>query len=256
MKRAKRSFSYTERYAVWHCYEKRCWHCNEPLRLVETTVDHVLPESLLDDEMKLTQLLHQYGLPQDFNINGYENWLPCCHRCNQKKGNKPPAFIPGNKLIFDTLQRKAYEAERLALSVSLNAHKDEVFKTIFAALEGQTISLRDLDALLEAFIDDPTKAGLPDNYTLLDSGYWVREDQIAREDECRCERNACVGRSGKVYCYFPSSLSPWVITSGLYWRCYDEIISCPRCSGQHKRGHIGRENVCGQPYRNQKTQSD
>lgn len=256
MKRRKRKFSYPERYAVWHCNGGICGWCHEPLRLVEVTVDHVLPESLLDDEVKRKAIFHEYGLPKDFNINGYENWLPCHNHCNQRKGNRTLGFVPAYRAEIERLMQRARQAERTARKVSSNATKDKVFKTIFAALEKQTITVRDLDELLTAFVEDPAKAGVPDDVIILDSGYWVPRDEIVREGTCRCERNACVGQTNKVYCYFQSSLPLWVINTGLFWRCYDEIICCPRCSNQHKRGHIGKESVCARPYPNQEAQSD
>ena len=256
MNRRKRRFSYPERYAVWHCNGKRCWWCVEPLRLVEVTIDHVLPESLLDDEDKRQAVLREYGLPKDFNINSYENWLPCHNHCNQSKTNNSPAFVPGNKAILDALREGADKAERVARSVSSNVAKDKVFKAIFAALERQTISVRDLDELVEAFAHDPIKAGVPSDFIILDSGYWIPRSEIVREGLCRCENVTCVGQNRKVYCYFQASLSPWVINTGLFWRCYDEVVICPRCSKPHKRGHIGREEVCGQPYTYQETQTD
>jgi hypothetical protein len=256
MARSKRKFSYGERYAIWYCNEQRCWWCKEPLRLAEVSVDHVLPESLLDDDGARQRTLTEYGLPDDFNINGYENLLPCHIHCNQSKGDKVPAFVPGNKVILDTLKQKAHEVERTVRSVSLNVAKDKVFKAIFVALERQTLSIRDLEDLLHAFVFDPAKAGLSDNVIILDSGYLIQREQIVREGTCRCERDACVGHNHKIYCYFQSSLSPWVINTGLFWRCYDEIITCPRCSGRHKRCHIGRRDFCDRPYLNQETQSD
>jgi hypothetical protein len=39
---SKHSFSASERYAVWLHHEKRCWLCEEPLRLLETTIEHYL----------------------------------------------------------------------------------------------------------------------------------------------------------------------------------------------------------------------
>ena len=254
--RRKKRFSYSERYAVWYTNEQRCWWCKEPLRLVEVTVDHVLPESLLDDRDKRETILVEYGLPKDFNINGHENWLPCHHHCNQSKGSRPPSFVPGIKVIFDSLQRTAGKAARIASEVSSNVTKDRVFKTVFTALERQAISIRDLGDLYEAFLYDPQKAGVPEDVIVLDNGYWFRKDKIVRQGTCRCERNSCVGRNDKVYCYFPSSLSSWVIEKGLFWRCYDEVVVCTRCSRQHKRGHSGRNGVCGRPYLNQGRQSD
>jgi hypothetical protein len=110
--------------------------------------------------------------------------------------------------------------------------------------------------LLQAFVTDPANAGVPDDVIILDSGYWVPRDQIVREGICYCERNTCVDSRDKVYCYFQAWHSPWVVNTGLFWKCYDEIIPCPRCSGQHKRGHIGREGACGRPYLNQEAQHD
>jgi hypothetical protein len=47
-----------------------------------------------------------------------------------------------------------------------------------------------------------------------------------------------------------------IVNKGLFWRCYDEFITCPRCSRKHKRGHIGSEDICGKPYLNQEAQND
>jgi hypothetical protein len=256
MARRKRRFSYAERYAIWLCNERRCWLCKEPLRLWEVTVDHVLPESLRDDEDERQKILTDYGLPKNFNINGYENWLPCHNHCNQSKSNKAPEFIPGNKMILDGLARKASEMEKIARSVASNVAKDKVFKTIFAALEGQAISMHDLDGWLQAIVEDPVKAGVPGDVIILDSGYWTPRDQIEREGYCRCDREACVDRSSKAFCYFTKSLSPWVKNAGLFWKCYDETITCTRCSGRHKRGHVGLEGVCGRPYLDQDMRCD
>ncbi|MDA8136036.1 MAG: hypothetical protein M0T82_15555 [Desulfobacteraceae bacterium] len=91
---------------------------------------------------------------------------------------------------------------------------------------------------------------------LLDSGSKVYADQIIREGICTCDRNACVGHEQKVYCYFPVWLSEWVITSGLYWQCYDEEVKCQRCGLFHARGHIGKLGVCNAPFKDQRRQTD
>ncbi|XXX78716.1 hypothetical protein WMF30_08060 [Sorangium sp. So ce134] len=256
MTQAKRRFSYAERYAIWHCNGQKCWWCKEPLRLVEVTIDHVLPESLINDNASREAVLTEYGLPKHFNINGYENWLPCHNHCNQSKSKRPPTFAPGNKAILDGLTKRAALTAAVANSVNSNVAKDKVFNTMFAALEQRTISLQDLHELLQRFVEDPAGAGVPADVIILDSGYWIPRSEIVREGTCRCDRNTCVGHNEKVFCYFQKSLSSWVVNTGLFWRCYDEVISCPRCSEKHERGHVGRQGVCGRPYRSQETQSD
>jgi len=60
-KRTKRKFDYCERYAVWYCHGQRCWQCQEPLRLIDTTIDHVIPESLIDQDERRQAVLTEWG---------------------------------------------------------------------------------------------------------------------------------------------------------------------------------------------------
>jgi CHAT domain len=91
---------------------------------------------------------------------------------------------------------------------------------------------------------------------VLDSGQAYYRSEIKAQGLCKCQRKACVGHKEKVYCYFPIGLSRWVTTAGLYYRCYDQQILCPRCRKKHRRGHIGRLGYCLKPYKNQIRQSD
>jgi hypothetical protein len=91
---------------------------------------------------------------------------------------------------------------------------------------------------------------------LIEPGIKIYADQIVRQDICTCDRQYCVGHQEKVLCTFPVWLSEWVITKGIYWQCYDELVECPRCFLLHIRGHIGRIGVCKVPYLDQRRQSD
>lgn len=90
----------------------------------------------------------------------------------------------------------------------------------------------------------------------LDNGYWLHPDDVAAEGLCTCERNACVGSEKKVYCFWANMQSDWVKKKRQYWKCYDEIIMCPRCGTEHSRGHIGKRKRCNLPYKNQYEQCD
>jgi hypothetical protein len=252
----KRKFSHSERYAVWVTHERRCWLCLEPLRLIETTIDHVIPETLLHDEERLVEVLAEYGVPLSFNINGFENWLPCHNHCNQKKGNTVFTFTPANKLILDRLAALAPKAQHTANAVKADASKDKLFGKISVAVEEQAITLEHLQELMEELGAPPLAASAPVNMIRLDNGYWLHEDDIARECRCQCERERCLESTTKVHCIFSRMLSNWVITAGLYWKCYDEMIQCPRCNKTHRRGHVGHAGTCGRPYINQVTQTD
>lgn len=245
----KHAFSTAERYAVWLHHEKRCWLCEEPLRLKDTTIDHFLPESLLKRPDQLTTIFAEWGLPKDFHLNDFENWLPCHQRCNQKKAAKKFKFTPSHHLILEMLIKRAPDVRKTATTIGANTNKDKVIGFILAALERQTVDLNDLQIFS---VQTPGS----EDMIRLDNGYWLHKRDVARECDCQCERNNCVDTTGKVHCYFSRSLSDWLIQAGLYWKCYDEIVNCPRCAQRHKRGHIGRAEICSSPYVDQVRQTD
>ena len=49
-----------------------CQYCAEPFKYKQLSLDHVIPKSRGGDR-------------------GWLNLVTCCHRCNQKKGNKTPS---------------------------------------------------------------------------------------------------------------------------------------------------------------------
>jgi len=255
--RNKKKFSELERFAIWKCHGERCWRCTEPLSYKETTIDHFFPEYLLDDNDRRKEVLLQYGQNDErFQINGFENWLPCHSRCNQIKGTVIPEFVPGNMLILKKLIDKSNEVNRTIQKLASDKKKDKVFGSILYSLDNGTISFEDLIDFINPLNNEIKIKILPKSLILLQGGYWVYQDEIAREGLCMCERNHCVDSESKVYCYFPSNLPQWVIRTGLYFKCYDEIIMCPRCNQEHKRGHIGKQGVCSNPYKDQLQQKD
>lgn len=56
-----------------------------PVDLQSMKVDHVLPERLLGVPLELAAVLEIFGLPKDFDLNDFGNWLPACDACNSKK---------------------------------------------------------------------------------------------------------------------------------------------------------------------------
>src|SRR5208282_4348608 len=245
----KRRFKDSERYAVWLHHEKRCWLCLVHLRLFEATIDHYLPESLLDHPEQFAQIRTHWGLPENFNINGFENWLPSHQHCNQLKGATEFEFTPAHSIIVHRLLERAPDVQKSAMSIGATTKKDKVIGYILAALEKQTVTLDDLQIFAK---EPPTE---PDMLRL-DNGYWLHKQDVVRECDCQCERDSCVDTNKKVHCYFSRGLSDWVIQAGLYWKCYDEVVMCPRCEHPHKRGHIGRAEICGRPYGNQAQRTD
>lgn len=85
-------FSDAERWAVFTVQGDACYVCRRPLDLFTMEIDHVLPESLLKKPDLFEQHRKALGLGTDFNINGFENWLPICNGCNKAKSDT--VFLP------------------------------------------------------------------------------------------------------------------------------------------------------------------
>lgn len=91
---AKYQFSVHQKWAVFKVHGERCYLCRAPIDLRTMEIDHVIPESLLDGPEQLAEAIRSLGLPHDFDLNSFENWLPSCRNCNNQKRAKVFAAAP------------------------------------------------------------------------------------------------------------------------------------------------------------------
>lgn len=167
-------FSNAERYAVWMYHGKSCYWCNEPLRLNETTVDHVLPEILLEKKSEYEKIKIEFNLPESFEINSYANWLPCHDRCNKEKSRKVFSPAPFILAILEKLIREKDEVKKHEERIKSNNTKDKILAKIMTAIDDQKI---DIDDILAIFPDHELKADearrfINDIRTRTDSERW------------------------------------------------------------------------------------
>src|SRR5882724_3034060 len=113
---AKRQFSDAERYAVYTVHGEKCYMCGEPIDLFTIEVDHIIPETLLGDSERLATILTDYGLPGDFDLQSFSNWLPACGRCNNRKRSRAFNATPRIQLELQIAEEKAPQAAALAAS--------------------------------------------------------------------------------------------------------------------------------------------
>lgn len=109
-------FNPSERYAVFTVHSEVCYLCRKPIDMASFQVDHVIPEHLAECQGELLSVINSYGLPDDFDLNSFENWLPSCALCNNKKRGTIfealPIFAAELKKAFDKADRaRALEAE-------------------------------------------------------------------------------------------------------------------------------------------------
>lgn len=116
---AKQQFSNAFREALWEVHGERCIYCSRPIAFMAMEIDHIIPESLLNDQEVLQSLLRRLGVPAGFDLLGYENLALACSTCNKDKRDHPLA--DGALMI-----KLAQVADRLArLGQSLERRRTE-----------------------------------------------------------------------------------------------------------------------------------
>jgi hypothetical protein len=84
---SSQKFSASQREALWLAHEKKCAYTRELLDVSSFHIDHIVPESLADDAIKLERVKAMLGVDKDFDLYGYENLLPCRAGANLQKGS-------------------------------------------------------------------------------------------------------------------------------------------------------------------------
>ncbi|HEC40387.1 MAG TPA: HNH endonuclease [bacterium] len=93
------------RKALWQAYNKTDALTGELIPSHEyLSIDHIIPIEKAKKPQKLKQLFRELGLPEDFDINSYENLIPTIQRHNRQKYNH--LFSERGMLYYLELARK------------------------------------------------------------------------------------------------------------------------------------------------------
>lgn len=115
-------------------------------------IDHVVPEHLEDDPKKLKVVLAKLGLPSDFSLNTFENWLPACGPCNRYKREVIFDPAPIVKIQLQKAAKKAGIARSLETEAVSKAKLSRAINTVCRALSGETIPRQVLEPLVDAIV--------------------------------------------------------------------------------------------------------
>ena len=180
-----------------------------------------------------------------------ENAAPLCPNCHELYGDNPKLRkrICEKRDWWFQVAAKKYPYQYEAVRQSIQAVDSELL-----AIGQDPDSIQRLRHALDAYVQEMLSLLRPENAREtadllmdaipLDTGILLPKSHVVAEGFCSCAREHCAGHRDRVYCYWSKDLSPWVIAKRLYWRCYDEMVECPQCGHQHKRGHIGKDGVC------------
>ncbi len=95
--------------------------------MVTFQVDHVIPEHLAGKPQELQTVIASYGLSTGFDLNSFENWLPSCASCNNKKRGAVFKALP---ILAVELKRAADKAEKAAELAAETRSKQQVSRAI------------------------------------------------------------------------------------------------------------------------------
>jgi hypothetical protein len=131
---ARHVFTLAERWGVFAAHGTkqgtRCWLCTEPLDFANTDIDHLLPEDLLNDAAELQRVLAAYGLPPNFDLNSFENWLPAHSICNRKKRDHVFRPTPIIQLHIERARARASVARQQAEGARRNGEISKAIGTL------------------------------------------------------------------------------------------------------------------------------
>lgn len=194
--------------------------CAKPLSLKDMDVDHVVPEMLVDDPDRLSEVLAQLGRPKEFRINGFENWLPCCKACNNRK--RDMVFEP-SLLIQTELQRaaaRAPRAEEMAAKYVTDRSIGNAINVLERAHEAGQLDTATLLSLFAA-INEGRPAERKGEPVLLSPGYEI----ISEKDGLRVVRGQFGIGAMPTGDYVSPSFDCPVCGTGAAWNG----IRCVRC---------------------------
>ena len=147
----KHRFSYVERYALWRAYDGRCFHCEKPLDFRDMTIDHVIPEWLVEEPERLRQVRQDYEIDEnfpDFQINDFTNWVPAhSRRCNVRKG---PQVFPKKiiLLLLQDVQQHLHKVREELESLSQGRTRAHLFGSLGTAIENKRLSVQEVHEFL------------------------------------------------------------------------------------------------------------
>lgn len=151
-------FTAAQRFAVYTVHGAVCYLNGEPLYLKSMRIDHVIPRSLKGDRERLSMVLKDYGLPGDFDLDSFENWLPTCDPCNSAKYKEPfrPTLIV--QRYIDRARARATETEALAKRVVKDQAISKALNTVEMAIDQGRLDLTDLRPLIELYEEHQRRA--------------------------------------------------------------------------------------------------
>lgn len=136
---ANYKFKPSERFAVYTVHGETCYLCRQPIDMSTFQVDHIIPETLAYNSEAFDKTCNSYGLPSDFDVNSFENWMPACAACNNRKRDAVFEALPILAVELQKAQDKADRAREIESDIRTNRQVSRAITTIERAQQEGTL---------------------------------------------------------------------------------------------------------------------
>ncbi len=186
---SKQKFSSEEREAIWLAYNKKCAYTAVTLEINKFHIDHIIPEHLSDKPEEFSALRERLSLPDDFDICGYENVLPCQVETNLQKGKIE--FEEGHAHYFlNFAKSKKNIIEKNIIKIKNRNDKNKGLFILRQYIESGKVSMDDIQRVLRS-------DGVDEIYKLIISFKLSSEEEIEEikksDVDDLWDRRVCIG---------------------------------------------------------------
>lgn len=176
---ANQKFSAAQREALFHAHSGKCFYTRSALNIGSFQIDHIIPQSLISDPIKLAKVRAALQLTADFDLLGLENLVPVAPERNLQKSD----------IVFDEHNARYYLAlaaekkasiEKKLVEIERRNTGGKVLVLLQEALESRKLSPDNVAQILHEYQGRPEAiVQLLEQFTFSDSGY---VSEIARDD--------------------------------------------------------------------------
>jgi len=151
---SNQSFSASLREAIWLAHGKKCAYTRELLDVSSFHIDHIIPETLAENPVELESVKAMIGLPESFNVLGFENLLP----------SRPGANLQKGSTVLDCAHTHFFLGIAASKKVTVEAHLANIEKRnmrgkalilLQQCLERGQLNASEVAVILNAYADQP-----------------------------------------------------------------------------------------------------
>lgn len=139
---AKQHITVDVRAGLWRAYERRCFFCKARVEFADLEIDHLLPESLANDQL-LRELLCRLGLPLDFDLCCLRNLVPTHAHCNRRKSDLQ--FSDSSlRFYLELTARRLTRTEKEIQRLKAQTASDNVLISLVRQMETGVLSIEEV----------------------------------------------------------------------------------------------------------------